>query len=597
MAAYSAVIFGALFFTAAAFYFFTSEYLESRARSDMGRAARLAGNVIQRNLAGSAVFSRLVSGNFEIREGLTHGDIESVAEELKRELDALNVDFISVSGSDGVVLYHESRNETDEEISIIAGSEPLFLSTAFQHADETGTGAAGIEPVFPGSIAVVAIAPIAAGTPCQDGQPPGCNQSSIPGSPIGYVRIGTYIDDRFISGVKEVTGTDMAIEHRGTILSSTFDLPGNRKDAPKELLETEYLVQEVPVSSGNDVVAHLLAVYPKDEIAAVQSQGLAAIAAIAVLAFAGFFIVSAWLAGRITAPLRELARGVRFVESGDLEYRIPVTGEDELSELAQSFNRMTGALKRREAEIRRNQEQLIESGKLAAVGELAAGVAHEIGNPLAAISGYLQLLRKAPEEKTSHYISELEKEAGFIDSIIRQLLDFSRPTQKDRKLFDVSDAVDEALRMLSFHKMMKGIKINYERCDKSLKINGNYREIVQAVLNLTMNSVQAMQGEGEVNLIARATEGHVVLIISDNGPGIPRQQIQHIFEPFYTTRSAGTGLGLSITYRIIENHGGEITVRSSEGEGTQFTIRLPRAQNQEDEHIDSHEPDSSETVD
>ncbi|HOY62513.1 MAG TPA: ATP-binding protein [bacterium] len=552
--AFAALIFGA------AYSVFAARYLKSAAEEDMTRAALLASSVISRNLEGAALTSRLLAQNYEIRSGLPAGDKDRISAEIEKELKNIEADFITVAGADGVSTIRASRRPLPPEFETSALSEPLFLSPAFHRASTSGEPAVGIEPVFPGGLGIVAIAP----TKGEDGEI------------IGFVRIGFHLDDRFVETVREMTQADLAIERRGEIIASTARASG-QEPLLASALSKSYLIHSSEMPSEGTEPARLLALYPKNRIARALKQGLAAIAAIAAVALAVSAFASARLSRRIVSPISDLIYGAERIQAGDFGRRLDASGPDELRELATAFNRMAEALTQRDAEIKINQDQLVESGKLAAVGELAAGVAHEIGNPLAAILGYVQLINTAPPEKISHYLERIAQEAGFIDQTIRDLLEFSRPAAAEDQVFAADDAVDEALRMLSFHKMMKHIEVKRTRPQKSPLIKGGKKEITQAVMNIALNAAQAMKGHGTLD-VTTGSEGATAFIkIRDTGPGVKPENIKRIFDPFFTTRGDGVGLGLSITYKIIERHNGSIQVLSPPGSGAEFAILLPLA--------------------
>lgn len=563
-AAHAMVLLVSVLTLGAVFYYFATQYLISTANEEMMRANRLAQNVITRYLDGAAVNSRLLAENYEIRAGLLTNNTSSLAVRIDSELKTIRADFISVAGSDGVVLCMASRLKQPPGVEYIAGSEPLFLSRVFQHVTETGKAGAGIEPLYPNSIGAIAIAPIA----------PGDNK----GSPwIGFVRMGYYLDRRFIYQVRALAHTDLAIEYRGAVIAATIELPGGGEPVGPEVLARKHMTYRLPIKSGDRTVAYLIALYPKEKIELVRRRGLIAIAFAACLAFAVSVLFSVRTSRRIIAPINKLILGAVKIQEGDLSHRIDGVGRDELGALADAFNRMGESLKQRDDEIRSNQDQLVESGKLAALGELAAGIAHEIGNPLAAISGYIQLLRSAKTDKLEHYLNEMEKEVGFIDSTIRELLDFSRPAKIESETISLDEVVDEALRMLSFHKSMRYVDVIRERAETPPYVSGSRRELIQAVMNISLNAAQAMHGHGKITFITE-TGSESVLRIKDDGPGISEEDLPRIFEPFFTTKHGGTGLGLSITYRIVQRHNGKIRVESVYEKGAEFILRFPRAE-------------------
>ncbi len=565
-AAHAMVLLVAVLTLGAVFYYFATEYLMETANEEMIRANRLARNAISRYLDGAAVNSRLLAENYQIHAGLIAHDKGMLSDRIQNELRMIDADFVSVADSNGVVISKATRLAQPPEVDEIAGAEPLFLSAVFQSVTISGEAAAGIEPIYPSSIGVVAIAPISESGPAR-------------GARLGFVRIGYYLDSRFIYEVRALAHTDLAIEYRGTVIAATVGLPGDGEPVGTDFLARRHMFCRSPIRSGGRTVAYLIALYPKERIERIRRHGLMAIGFAACVAFAVSVLFSFRTSKRIIVPVNKLMLGANKIQEGDLSHRISGVGGDELGALADAFNRMGESLKQRDEEIKSNQDQLVESGKLAALGELAAGIAHEIGNPLAAISGYIQLLRSAKTDKQAHYLDEMNKEVGFIDSTIRELLDFSRPSKLESETVSLDEVVDEALRMLSFHKTMKYVDIIRERAQNPPYVSGSRRELVQAVMNISLNAAQAMHGHGRITFNTEAGSG-AVLRIKDDGPGIAEEDLPRIFEPFFTTKHGGTGLGLSITYRIVQRHNGKIRVESVYEKGAEFILWFPSAEGQ-----------------
>ena len=559
---------------AAAISYFTSDYLEQNARDSMRDTARLADNVLHRDIEQAALFSKLIAGNYQVQvtmEARRKGrriSTRDTRQSLRREMQSVSADFISLAGADGVVFLHQARSKIKPADMTVLENEPMFLSRVFQECVTENRQAVGIEPVYPNSLAVVAVAPVV-----------------VDDDALGFVRLGYRLDQRFISQVSDITHTHVAVLHRGKPVAATLPslISQNSEQSPDPLaaVRRSYLIYSTPLVSGERQVAQLLTTYPRSKITGLRHRITMVIAGVALIAFAASVLAGTRLAALIVRPLRDLMAGVRRLESGDLNTSIPEHGRDESGRLARSFNRMTDSLRARDEEIRRNQDQLIESGKLAAIGELAAGVAHEIGNPLAAISGYIQLLKDAQSpEKTRHFLEEMEKEVGFIDATIRELLDFSRPARSEEQTVALNDAADECLRMLSFHKAMRGVRVSNTTDSANPTVLGSRKELLQAMLNLCLNGAQAMPQGGDLELrISTQPEDvpsdHAGIFISDTGSGIARENLGKIFDPFFTTKRGGTGLGLSITYRIIQRHQGELSVDTEPGKGATFKILLP----------------------
>jgi signal transduction histidine kinase len=219
------------------------------------------------------------------------------------------------------------------------------------------------------------------------------------------------------------------------------------------------------------------------------------------------------------------------------------------------------------------------SQKLAALGRLTSGVAHEIKNPLNAMVIHVALLRQKLEKagpEARSYLDVLEEEIRRLDRVIQGFLKFTRPEELQLEAIPIEDVLGEATRLLAGEVESKGIRMETEIAPDLPKIYGDRELLQQAVLNLMLNACEAMPEGGELRLIAsHPEEGRVVLDIQDSGIGIETEEISKIFDLYYTTKSRGSGIGLSMVYRIIQLHDGDVTVDSTPGQGARFTITLP----------------------
>ncbi|MGH3131233.1 MAG: two-component system sensor histidine kinase NtrB, partial [Gaiellaceae bacterium] len=231
------------------------------------------------------------------------------------------------------------------------------------------------------------------------------------------------------------------------------------------------------------------------------------------------------------------------------------------------------------SERRRFEQHLVQSGKLAAIGELAAGIAHEINNPLFAILGLVEFLLKETEPGTKPYERlTLIQETGLeIKEIVRALLDFARERSDEFRPVILNEAVSQAAELLRRTSAAKQIDLEERYCDEPLLVNGSPSQLKQILLNLVANARQAMPDGGTITVEVVRDESWALLRVSDTGPGIPPEALGRIFDPFFTTRRdlGGTGLGLSVSLGIAHMHGGELTVSTAAGEGASFTLRLP----------------------
>jgi two-component system NtrC family sensor kinase len=228
---------------------------------------------------------------------------------------------------------------------------------------------------------------------------------------------------------------------------------------------------------------------------------------------------------------------------------------------------------------KRLQAQLIQSEKMAATGRLAASIAHEINNPLQAISGCVDLAQATNDpEKIKRYLALASTELERLASVVRRMLDFYRPGRAERALVNVRELMEDVLLLSGKRLQHARVTVNTRWADEIPYVNGVADQLKQVFLNLILNAIEAMPQGGTLDIRGQTIRdgGHwVVLSITDSGAGVPPQDLERIFEPFFTTKPEGTGLGLAVSHSIITQHGGRIIVDSAPGHGTTFTIWLP----------------------
>lgn len=376
---------------------------------------------------------------------------------------------------------------------------------------------------------------------------------------------------------------------------------------------------EVPIA---DTMAHLI-----------ESQRMILIS---ILLDAVVLIIfgSLLLSRALVKPLKELARLTQKVSEGDFNQKIEVTSRNEIGQLVSSFNRMTERLKEKQENIeiyleslestnqklKQAQEELIRTEKLASIGRFASGIAHEIGNPLGVILGYNSILEQGgigPEE-SKDYLNRIKKEIGRINRIVRELLDFARPSKFEVRAIEVNKVIESTLSLVSYQKKIKNIETQLILSPDLPAIQGDESQLSQVFMNVILNGIDAMPEGGILNI---QTEEQVVdqvpqvylpgdqerpkvpdrssvqksnqamgssqrisnkdrwirIRFADTGIGIKEENLEEIFDPFFTTKAPneGIGLGLSISLRIVESMGGKIKVDSQLGKGSIFEIHLP----------------------
>lgn len=318
------------------------------------------------------------------------------------------------------------------------------------------------------------------------------------------------------------------------------------------------------------------------------------------LLFAG--MITILFPAKITRPIERLINATKTVKKGDYSYRIKSTGEaDEISALAGSFNEMlqniedthksnlelleqtkrfNETLREKVDEatsaIREQQNELIRSERLATIGEFAARIAHEIKNPLSGITVALEVMRNKSEDSDQHQsISEVLKEVRRLDRILKDLLQLSIPKEMDLRKADPNDIVERSVLVVSPIAEEKGVTIETNLgCTKEFDLD--YEKCQQVVINLLINGIDALgTGGGKITVATESANGELHIRVTDTGQGIQPQEMEKVFEPFYTSKKQGTGLGLAISRRIVEAHDGRISVSSEVGKGSTFTVVLP----------------------
>jgi two-component system NtrC family sensor kinase len=297
-------------------------------------------------------------------------------------------------------------------------------------------------------------------------------------------------------------------------------------------------------------------------------------------------------------PVQRLRAATERLAQGELDIELPVGSGDEIGRLARSFSTMrdeitawTNTLEKRveqaTAELRAAQDQMIQAEKLASLGKLAAVVAHEINNPLSGVLTYAKLLRKWIErgDGAQHdadmrdALQLIESETRRCGEIVRNLLTFARVTPMNVTDVDVDAVIRQCIKLVEHKLQLGNITADLRLAENLPAVRGDVGQVEQLLLALIMNAIEAMPREGNLRIVTTAEEGSVVIIVEDDGVGIPPELLPRLFDPFVTTKEdgKGTGLGLAISRSIIDRHRGKIEVKSEVGRGTAFIIRLPAA--------------------
>ena len=266
--------------------------------------------------------------------------------------------------------------------------------------------------------------------------------------------------------------------------------------------------------------------------------------------------------------------------------------QDEITRLIASFNKMVDELESR-------QEQLVQSRKLASIGTFTSGIAHELNNPLNNISitaeDLLANYRDMPEQEMDELIGDIMAQAERASLVVKNLLEFSRTEQPSFRILDLSEVIERTVRFIKNQLVVSHIRMEKEIADDLPPVRGKRQDLQQAFVNILSNAFHAMQGGGSIRIRAdRGPDGYTRIDFSDTGTGIKPEDLEHIFDPFYTTKEPGegTGLGLSLVYSIIRTHGGYIEVKSESGKGTTFSVYLPENKEEKDTENEIQSSDS-----
>lgn len=392
--------------------------------------------------------------------------------------------------------------------------------------------------------------------------------------------------------------------HRPLVATDRL-LPLSRGETLSLLLETangrDFLVTYLPVRTARGQLGAIELSEPLDELHGYLQESLRRSALLLIGTVGSGLLLMAVLGSLwINRPVRRLTEQAERIGSGDFSTTITLSGRDELAGLAGTIDRMRGQLAdARAAEQAANQakfetlEKLRHTERLATLGRLSAGMAHELGTPLNVISGRAKLIARqelsaADTQRSARIIGE---QAERMTAIMRQLLDFARRGQARKQRVELNGLLQGVCELLKPTARKQAVELHWHGTAEPLIVQADSGQLQQVLLNLAMNGLQAMPNGGKLGLELKGPEAaeegaapYGLIRVIDSGQGIPAQDLQHIFDPFFTTKDIGqgTGLGLSIAYGIVEEHGGRIEVSSTLGQGSVFSVFLPLANKGDD---------------
>ena len=310
---------------------------------------------------------------------------------------------------------------------------------------------------------------------------------------------------------------------------------------------------------------------PVGQMDALRTRIVFSIGGIAFLSLLAMTVIGYYIARSITSPVEALVRVTARVSQGDLGEKVLLDSRDEIGALAASFNHMIAALKN-------SEERLVKSEKLATAGQMAAGFAHEIRNPLTSIKMLGQVLhrrmQKDPENQAM--LASMVLEINRLDRIIQEMIDRTRPGELKRQWGEINRQVEEVVSVAKEGIVAENILIRQNLSDNLPSVYMDCEKIQQVLWNLILNAKEAMHGGGHLDLsTGPADEGFIEISVEDTGQGISSDNMELLFQPFFTTKPEGMGLGLTMSRKIVEQHGGKLTLENRPGGGTKARVVLP----------------------
>jgi len=440
------------------------------------------------------------------------------------------------------------------------------------------------------------------------------------GDLAGALLIGSRLES-LIGEIKNQALADVVVlDQDGELISTTLVIPDEGSQALEvdpgilaedqtaitldiELYGRDYQIVVAPLIIRQQDMGILSVVMPSNYIVSTMATSRNIFSIIFALGTVATIVVGYTLAQSIARPILRLRSISQAVASGDLNQSTGLQGSDEIGELASAFDTMTHHLRERTAEaarlyaetVKRNEEladanarlqsaqaQLVQSEKLASVGQLTAGIVHDVKNPLAVIKGLAEELQEEVDldPSTQDQLKTIRQSATRASTIVGDLLKFARQSTPEMETRDIRETVESSMRLTEYLVRKAGVESQLDLPKESVMMSFDATQIEQVLINLITNAVQAMPDGGKLRVSLGQAEEAVAIAVQDSGIGIPRENLSRIFDPFFTTKpeGQGTGLGLSVSFGIVSHHGGRIEVDSKMGKGTTFTLLLPRTQ-------------------
>lgn len=584
-----------------------SASIQERFNNQLVAAGRVATDRIVRQEEDHLEVLRILAFMDGIPQGIQSGDSESLNDIFTAIASNNEIEAISAVSTSGEEILTVTYDPQSQEIEFYSGS--LYSGiTPVQNVirgiqDERGDKFSGLIEADAGMFMITA-APV-----------------ELPGEQVvGAIWAGTRIETLLVDMKLQALADLVLLDNHGRLVATTFseseggienlelspaDIEGSGAVSifsEFEIMDREYAALYAPFILRDQPNGFLGVALPTDYIFSTLATSRNTFSVIFTLGTLCVVLVGFLLAQHISRPILQLRSISQAVAGGDLEQYSGLERHDEIGELANAFDIMTLRLRERTQEtarlyeeaVERNQElaeinarlqsaqaQLIQSEKLAAVGQLTAGIVHDVKNPLAVIKGLAEEAAEDPDldDYTIEALKTIRESATRANTIVTDLLKFARQSTPVIHRRDIRETLQSVFRLTEYLLRKGHVTLHAELPDEMVMVTYDAQQIEQVLINLMTNAIQAMPDGGDLFVRLEPGEEHVKITVRDEGTGIPQEYLGKIFDPFFTTKAEGegTGLGLSVSYGIVSQHGGHIEVESEVDEGTEFTVLLPKA--------------------
>mgnify|MGYP000377392221 CR=1 FL=1 len=600
----------------------------SEAQASVTNALNTAREILYGRLNDVHDVVRLTADRFFLRNALLSGRIEEAAAELARVARSEGLDFLTVTDAAGRVLLRTSnpgvtgdyrnhdpllaaarmRKVPVAAVSVMAGADlrlesPLLADLAYIRFVPTPRARPRPETEETAGMVLETVAPIL----------------DARGGPIGFLYGGVLLNRNYeiVDKVKETVFQGLRYGGRDVGTATIFlddlriatNVPnadgsravgtriaadvyrrvveeGQRWTSRAFVVNNWYIAAYEPIRTLDDRIIGILYVgVLEGKYVAIRRRTIAAFMVISLTGGLLSMAVSYYISRRVSAGIGRMTQAAREMAQGKLDVRVAVRSNDELQDLAEAFNAMASSLQQRDARLREYAHSRIrESGRLAITGQLAAGVAHELNNPLQGILAYAHMLleKVPPDDPLRPALQKIAAQADRSREIIQGLLDFARPRPPQMRPANLNSILQECLALVEHQAMFHNVRLIRNLQPDLPAAVVDPAQLQQVFMNIIVNAAEAMDGAGTLIATTRfePVSRMIHVAISDTGRGIRPEDLERVFDPFFSTKPSGqgVGLGLAISYRIVQEHRGTISVQSEVGRGTTFTVSLPAGQ-------------------